>query len=111
MLPLLGSKVGVKLLLLYASKPVVVFKTVMGAKVAPVGTVTVSCVAVAAVTVAAVAPKITMLLAGVVLKPVPVMVSVVPVAPEVGVKEVMVGGCAISTVGSHKITRRQKKRG
>ena len=39
--------------------------TVIGPKVAPEGTVTVSCVVVAAVTVAFVAPKYTVLLAGV----------------------------------------------
>jgi hypothetical protein len=33
-----------------------------------------------------------MLLAGVVLKPVPVMVTVVPTTPEAGLKEVIVGG-------------------
>ena len=46
----------------------------------------------AAVTVAWVAPKNTTLLAGVVLKFVPVMVTLVPMGPEVGVNEVMVGG-------------------
>ena len=50
-----------------------------------------SCVAVAAVTVARVAPKYTMLFAGVVLKLVPVMVTVVPMGPLVGEKEVRVG--------------------
>ena len=46
---------------------------------------------VAAVTVACVAPKKTMLLAGVALKFVPVMVTEVPTAPLVGVNKVMVG--------------------
>ena len=50
-----------------------------------------SCVAVAAVTVARVAPKKTILLAAVVLKFVPVMVTDVPIGPLVGAKEVMVG--------------------
>ena len=63
----------------------------MGWYVAPAGTVTVSCVAVAAVTVALVPPKKTMLLAGVGLKFVPVMVTVVPMGPEVGVKKLIVG--------------------
>ena len=49
----------------------------------------------AAVTVAAVAPKMTTLLAGVVLKFVPVMVTDVPTTPEVGVKVVMVGGGSV----------------
>lgn len=65
-------------------------------EIAPVvalpGTVTVSELAVAAVTVALMPPpNKTMLLAGVVLKLVPVMVTVVPAAPEVGVNPVIVG--------------------
>ena len=48
--------------------------------------------AVAAVTVAFTAPKNTILLAGVVLKFVPVIVTVEPIAPEVGANEVKVGG-------------------
>ena len=67
----------------------------MGWKVAPVGTVTVSWVSVAVVTVAWVAPKNTMLLAGVASKLVPVMVTEVPTGPLVGEKEVMVGGGTI----------------
>ena len=58
---------------------------------APVGTVTVSTVAEAVVTVAWVAPKKTMLFAGVGSKLVPVMVTVVPIGPLVGVKEEMIG--------------------
>ena len=69
--------------------------TVIGANIAPVGTVVVNCVAVAALTVAFVAPKKTVLFAGVVLKFVPVMVTVAPTLPEVGVKEVIVGGSAM----------------
>ena len=68
-----------------------VFKTVIAACVAPVGTVTVKLVEFAAVTVARVAPKKTMLLAAVVLKSVPVIVTVAPTAPLIGVKEVIVG--------------------
>jgi len=86
--------VGLKNWVLYAAKLVAVFKTVIGAKVAPEGTVTVILVAVAAVTVALVAPKNTMLLAAVVLKPVPVRVTVAATLALVGVKEVMVGTCA-----------------
>ena len=67
------------------------FKTVMGSYVAPTGTVTVKLVAVAVVTVAFVAPNFTLLFAAVVLKLVPVMVIVVPGAPLVGEKEVIVG--------------------
>ncbi len=46
----------------------------------------------AAVTVACTAPNHTILFAAVVLKFVPVMVTVVPIGPEVGVKEVITGG-------------------
>ena len=59
--------------------------------VAPAGTVVVILVAVLAVTNAVVPLNITMLLAGVVLKFVPVMVTTVPMGPLVGLKEVMVG--------------------
>jgi len=59
-------------------------------KLAPVGAETVSEVVVAADIDAIVAPKKTTLLASVVLKPVPVMVTVVPTGPEAGAKEVMV---------------------
>ena len=55
------------------------------------GTVTVSCVAVAAVTVALTAPKNTILLAAVVLKFVPFIVTDEPILPDEGLKEVMVG--------------------
>ena len=59
---------------------------------APTGTVTVSCVLDADVTVAFTAPKYTTFLFEVVLKLVPVIVTVVPMGPEVGEKEVIVGG-------------------
>ena len=59
--------------------------------VAPTGTVAVSEVAVAAVTVALVAPKYTMLLAGVVLKLVPVIVTDVPGLAGLGETEVIIG--------------------
>ena len=64
---------------------------------APEGTVTVKLVAVAAVTVAWVVPNRTTLLAGVVLKFVPVMVTVVPTGPLVGVKLLMVGNPSENT--------------
>src|SRR5476651_382201 len=64
----------------------------MGWYVAPAGTVTVKLVALAAVTVAMVAPKNTILLVVVALKLVPVMVTGVPTGPLDGVNEVMVGG-------------------
>jgi hypothetical protein len=57
------------------------------------GTVTVSEVAVAAVTVPLTGPKNTMLPAAVVLKPVPVMVIAVPGGPLTGEKLLIVG-CA-----------------
>jgi hypothetical protein len=70
--------------------------TVTGAAFAPEGTVTESEVAVALTTAALLCPKNTALDANVVLKFVPVMVTVVPTAPLAGEKPVMVGTCAIS---------------
>jgi hypothetical protein len=64
--------------------------------VTPVGTVTVNAVAVALVTVALVPANLTMLLAAVVEKPVPVITTVPPTAKVVGVKPVKVG--AVTTV-------------
>ena len=58
---------------------------------APVGTVAVMLVAVAAVIVALVAPKKMMLLAAVVLKLVPVRVTTSPGLAEAGLKEVIIG--------------------
>jgi len=52
--------------------------------VAPTGTVTTNCVAVADVIAALVPLKETVLLAGVVLKPVPAIVTVAPIAAEPG---------------------------
>jgi hypothetical protein len=86
-----------------ACKPVAVFCTTIGViEVAPAGTVTVSEVVVPAVGVALIAPKYTALLAGVALKFVPVMVTVVPIVPEVGVKEVILGACALASCTTHK---------
>ena len=60
--------------------------------VVPEGTVVVMSVAVLAVTIAVLLLKnFTMLLAGVVLKFVPVMVTGVPIGPEAGEKEMIVG--------------------
>lgn len=67
-------------------------ETVIGPYVAPEGTVTVKLVAVAAVTVAPVAPKRTILLEAVVLKFVPVMVTWSLGFAETGEKEVITGG-------------------
>ncbi len=69
-----------------------VFKTLITELVAPAGTVTVKVVAFADVTVAFVAPKNTMLLAGVVLKFVPLIVTASPGLACRGLKEVIVGG-------------------
>ena len=61
--------------------------------IVPVGTVVVILVAVLAVTVAVLLLKnVTVLFAGIVLKFVPEIVIGVPIAPEEGVKEAMVGG-------------------
>ena len=65
--------------------------TVIFPVVAPAGTATVSCVADALFTVADVPLILTILSDGVVEKNVPVMVTVVPTLPEVGVKEAIVG--------------------
>lgn len=59
--------------------------------VAPAGTVTVRLFALAAVTVAFVAPKKTMLFAAVVLKLLPLMVTEAPTAPFAGPNELIAG--------------------
>src|SRR5471032_380786 len=74
----------------------------MGWYVAPAGTVTVKLVVLAAVTVAMVAPKNTMLLAVVVLKLVPVMVTDVPTGPLAGVNDVTGGAWAIARAAKKK---------
>jgi hypothetical protein len=72
--------------------------TETGPVVAPVGTATVSDVAVAVVTVARVPLNLTVLFAGVALKFDPVMLTVVPGQPEVGIMLVTVGA------GTEKLT-------
>ena len=79
---------------------------------APEGTVTVTLVGVAAVTVARVAPKNTILLAGVVSKLVPDRVTASPGLVRKGVKDVMAGTWAkveseLTTIStkSHKCLR------
>ncbi len=71
--------------------------TATGPVVAPVGTVTSMLVAVDDVIVAAVPLKVTEFSAGVALKLVPVIVTGVPIGPELGVKLVMVtvGGAPV----------------
>lgn len=59
-------------------------------KFEPAGTVTVSEPTAAEDTMAGVAPKYTMLSVGVVLNPLPVIVTKVPTGPETGEKEAMV---------------------
>jgi len=66
--------------------------TAMEPVVAPSGTVTVMLVAALAVTVAATPLNVTVLLDVMALKFVPVIVTVVPIGPEAGVKLLMVGG-------------------
>ena len=72
--------------------------TVSEPVVAPIGTVVVMLVAVLAVTVAAVPLKLTVLLAGVAEKFVPVMVTVAPTRPLAGVTLVMVGAVTVKLV-------------
>ena len=78
----------------YAVKPELKSVTEIYWYVEPTGTITVSEVAVAAETVAIVAPKNTILFAGVVLKFVPLIITVVPMGPDKGAKEVTEGVCA-----------------
>lgn len=76
---------------------------------APAGTNTDKLVALAMETVALVAPKNTILLAAVVLKPVPVIVTVVPTGPLAGVKEV-IKGCANVFCETKKSNKNVKSR-
>ena len=71
--------------------------TAIGPVVAPTGTVVVIVVEVLAVTIAAVPLKVTVLLAAIELKFVPVIETVAPTNPEGGVKEIIVGGNAAVT--------------
>jgi hypothetical protein len=81
--------------------------TEIGAYVAPAGTVTVSDVGKAELTVDLVAPKKTILLLAVVLKFVPVIITVVPMGPEFGENDVIVGGAA-TMVPCHILARRRR---
>ena len=60
---------------------------------APSGTVTVKLLMLAAVTVARVSPKKTALFAAVVLKLAPLIVTLLPIGPLPGEKEVIAGAC------------------
>lgn len=85
-----GKQVTTKLVLLVPVPASVV--TEMGPVVDPTGTVTVKLVADAAEGVVAVTPlKLTVLLAATGSKLVPAITTVVPMGPEVGVKDVMLG--------------------
>ena len=70
---------------------------------APEGTVTVTLIAEAAVTVARVAPKKTMLLLAVGLKLVPMRVTAMPGLALRGLNEVMTGGSGISALRNTEI--------
>lgn len=87
--PVVPPALTVKFVGEVATPPAVITVTAPG--VAPAGTVTFSDVVVAFFTVAKVLLKKTVLFAGVGLKSVPVMVTVAPGAPEVGVMPVTVG--------------------
>ena len=89
---LIPVNVGWKNCVEWAVLPPVV--TLMGPYAALDGTSTVSCVDVAAVTDASIPPMNTVLLAGVVSNPVPVMLTEAPTAAEVGVNEAIVGAAA-----------------
>jgi hypothetical protein len=82
-----GLEVTVKALLLVADEPETV--TPIVPVVAPPGTVTTRLVVVALLTVAAVPLNVTALLPGVALKPVPWIVTVVPVGPDFGWKSMI----------------------
>jgi hypothetical protein len=84
-----GARFTVKSVVLVAVCPFTI--TLILPVDAPVGTVVVSEVAVAAVTVALIAPNFTWLLARVALKLFPLMVTVAPISPLVGVKLEMLG--------------------
>jgi hypothetical protein len=71
----------------------------------PVGTVTVRELAEAAVTGTRTEPNQTTLAAGVALKLLPVIVTVVLMGPEAGVTELTTGGCANTDSGNKSATK------
>jgi len=91
------AAVTVKLVAEVAVDPPAV--TVIAPLVAVAGTVAISCVEVALVTVAGTLLKLTVLLAAVELKLVPAMVTAVPGAPEVGVKLDIAGDVPVTEAG------------
>src|SRR5512141_2699291 len=82
----------------YAARPVAESVTEIGAEVAPTGTVTMSDVDAAELTDAFTAPKYTIFLEAVILKFVPLMVTLVPIGPLMGVKEMIEGWAATPMV-------------
>ena len=92
---IVGNKTVVTVKLVEEVTVVPATATAIGPVEAPAGTVTVMLVELLVITVAAIPLSVTVLLAGVVLKLVPEIITVVPTGPDVGEKEVMVGGCRI----------------
>ena len=90
---IVGGTVTVKLLPLVAVPPGVV--TLIGPVVAPLGTLVVIWVSVTPLKVAAVPLKVTAVAP---LKWLPLMVTVVPTGPLLGLKELMVGGGAVTVM-------------
>jgi len=93
--PLVGVKlaiVGVTIKLVELVAVCVPMVTTMGPVVAPVGTVAVMLVEVDAVTEASVPLNVTVLFPGIASKFVPVIVTLMPASPPVGLKLVIAGG-------------------
>jgi hypothetical protein len=88
--------------------------TLIGPDVAPEGTVVTIVVLVALVTVAVVPLNLTVLLAAVVLKPVPVIVTVAPMTPLDGEKAVMASDDAPqpakTSAANRRITAKQRRK-
>ena len=101
-----GGGITAKLLLLVPVNPLTV--TAILPVVAPLGVVITSWVVVAELTAAVMPFRVTELFATVAPKPLPTIVTVVPVGPLVGVKLVIVGVAAHATTpsGMKKITHR-----
>jgi len=76
--------------------------TDIGWYVDPTGTIAVSEVGVAAMTFALTAPKNTILFAGVVLKPLPLIVTVEPMFADNGENDVITGACAFAVIPKTK---------
>ncbi len=97
---IVGAGKTVKFVALVIVTPLVVIE--IGPEVAPTGTVVVMLVDVEALTVALMPPKAT---TGEALKSVPVMMTVAPTAPLVGLNSVMIGvGKTVKLVGLETVT-------